>query len=178
MIDEQVDSVAVRRTLRIRCTGSDIPEVWQDFERFPNLPSEVLQKWKDMEVNAPTPIQMQAASIIHEQRDLLACAPTGSGKTLAFLLPLLLRSLQNRTPASQLKRSPRAVVLEPTRELARQVYTEAGKIKRGLDWEVSLLGDEKVDAQGETDEQSGGLLVTTPLRMVYAIKQGEVDLSR
>ena len=132
-----------------------------------------------MQVNAPTPIQMQASSIIHEQRDLLACAPTGSGKTLAFLLPLLIRSLSIESSVSGSEKSPRAVVLEPTRELARQVYTEAGKIKRGVDWQVRLLGDER-DGGPDEDSQAAtsGVLITTPLRLVYTVKQGEVDLSQ
>lgn len=175
--ESKVDSATLRRTLRIRCTGSDIPDVLATFEHFPSLPSEVLANLRAMGVNAPTPIQMQASSIIHENRDLLACAPTGSGKTLAFLLPLLLRSLEPKVSEKAKPNAPRAVVLEPTRELARQVYTEAGKIQRGLQWPVSLLGDEKSQDEAE-DADGAGLLVTTPLRLVYAVKQGEVDLSQ
>lgn len=157
-----------------------MPDVWQDFDRFAGLSNDVLENLRKMEANAPTPIQMQAASIIHQQRDLLACAPTGSGKTLAFLLPLLLRSLQSQLSDEATKKGPRAVVLEPTRELARQVFTEAGKIRRGIDWSIKLLGDDKAqddEMVGSRDDEAS-LLVTTPLRLVYAVKQGEVDLSR
>lgn len=49
----------------------------------------------------------------------MGTAPTGSGKTLAFLLPLLSRL--GPTPADIEPRSPRALILAPTRELATQV---------------------------------------------------------
>ena len=146
-----------------------------------------------MQVFAPTPIQMQAASIIYAQRDLLACAPTGSGKTLAFLLPALLGHARVReavaTP-SQGRAGPRIVVLEPTRELARQVYTEAGKLRAGTDWKVELLGEEEGDKNEEpikamepnepvapAPTHSADLLITTPLKLVYAVEQKQIDLS-
>src|SRR2546430_15802228 len=63
-------------------------------------------------------------------RDVLAKAPTGSGKTLAFGIPLVERvSVDGKTP--------QALVLVPTRELALQVadaietFSGANKIKVG-----------------------------------------------
>jgi len=50
-----------------------------------------------------------------EGRDLLACAMTGSGKTAAFVLPILHRLL------GKPRRTTRALVLTPTRELAAQI---------------------------------------------------------
>jgi len=52
---------------------------------------------------------------VFQRRELMACAPTGSGKTLAFVLPIL---HELREPSKQ---GIRALVLAPTRELARQV---------------------------------------------------------
>jgi len=50
-----------------------------------------------------------------EGRDVLACAMTGSGKTAAFLLPILHRLM------AKPRRTTRALVLTPTRELAAQI---------------------------------------------------------
>lgn len=49
----------------------------------------------------------------------LPTAGTGTGKTLSFALPIVER-LQEK-PVSKAGRSPRALVLAPTRELAKQV---------------------------------------------------------
>ena len=67
----------------------------------------------------PTPIQQQAIPHLLEGKDLLGCAQTGTGKTAAFTLPLLQEmSGTNITPKA---RSPRALILSPTRELAAQI---------------------------------------------------------
>src|SRR5690348_15423961 len=50
-------------------------------------------------------------------RDVLAKAPTGSGKTFAFGIPLVERVSANG-------KTPEALVLVPTRELALQVADE------------------------------------------------------
>lgn len=63
----------------------------------------------------PTPIQQEAIPPALEGRDILASAMTGSGKTAAFALPLLQR-LSERP-----RRTTRALVLTPTRELAAQI---------------------------------------------------------
>ena len=69
-----------------------------------------------------TPTQIQALAIPHllEGRDLLGCAQTGTGKTAAFALPILHR-LDSRSKAGRAQRSPRVLVLSPTRELAMQI---------------------------------------------------------
>ena len=60
-----------------------------------------------------TPIQSQAIPTLLDNKDAILIAPTGSGKTLAYLLPLI--SLLK--PQSSIQ----ALVLAPSRELAKQV---------------------------------------------------------
>ena len=168
-----------RRKHRIRCTGPDIPPVWSSFEDFTGLSEDVIGNLAGQDIKEPSPIQMQAPSIMAARRDLLACAPTGSGKTLAFLLPLFLLSQDIAVEGTA--KQPLSVVIEPTRELARQVYTEANRLKAGTSWSIQLLGeadagDEDFDLNAETLE--GSLLISTPLKLVYAIKAKQVDLSQ
>src|SRR3972149_3648572 len=63
----------------------------------------------------PTPIQLRAIPIVMSGRDLLGSAPPGPGKPAAFALPITPRLAQHG--------ALRALVLEPTRELAAQVET-------------------------------------------------------
>jgi len=69
----------------------------------------------------PTPIQAAAIPPALEGRDLLAGAQTGTGKTAAFSLPLLERLYVTDRKQAQPK-TPRALVLTPTRELAAQIH--------------------------------------------------------
>jgi ATP-dependent RNA helicase RhlE len=69
----------------------------------------------DLGFRTATPIQRDAIPPALEGRDVLACAMTGSGKTAAFLLPILNQLIGKR------RRTTRALILTPTRELAAQI---------------------------------------------------------
>src|SRR5437016_11175399 len=64
------------------------------------------------------PVQARAIPYLLAGRDMMIQARTGSGKTGAFLLPMLER-LDPQRDACQ------ALILVPTRELARQVWQDA-----------------------------------------------------
>ena len=64
----------------------------------------------------PTPIQARAIPELLAGKDILGIAQTGTGKTAAFALPILHQLSQKR--ANNGPRSPRALILAPTRELA------------------------------------------------------------
>ena len=68
---------------------------------------------------APTPIQEQAIPHILQGKDLIGIAQTGTGKTAAFVLPLL--QLMSQSPRRITPKSPRTLVVTPTRELAAQI---------------------------------------------------------
>jgi ATP-dependent RNA helicase RhlE len=87
------------------------------FQQF-GLPTSLLQNIKTLGYVAPTPIQAQAIPLVSAGRDLVATAQTGTGKTAAFLLPVLQKLLERpRVNPS----TTGALVLTPTRELARQI---------------------------------------------------------
>src|SRR5271163_843593 len=72
-------------------------------------------------VKAPFPVQQLVLEDALAGRDVLVKSPTGSGKTLAFGIPM----------AERLRRSdatPAALVLAPTRELARQILEEVNDL--------------------------------------------------
>ncbi|MGE5347200.1 MAG: DEAD/DEAH box helicase [Acidithiobacillales bacterium] len=79
------------------------------------LHPDLLRGVKELGFTRPTPIQNDAIPPAMQGRDVLACAMTGSGKTAAFLLPILHRLM------AKPRRTTRALVLTPTRELAAQI---------------------------------------------------------
>ncbi|KAI7725665.1 hypothetical protein M8C21_023481 [Ambrosia artemisiifolia] len=73
------------------------------------------------------PIQARTFQSIYDGLDLIGKAKTGQGKTLAFILPIL-ESVTNGPEKALRKtgygRAPTVLVLLPTRELAKQVFTD------------------------------------------------------
>jgi ATP-dependent RNA helicase RhlE len=70
-------------------------------------------------ITDPTPIQTEAIPHALQGRDVMGLAQTGSGKTAAFGLPMLDALLKNGRKIEA--KAARALVLAPTRELARQI---------------------------------------------------------
>jgi ATP-dependent RNA helicase RhlE len=83
-----------------------------------HLHPSLLKGIRELGFARPTPIQAEAIPAGLAGRDVLACAQTGTGKTAAFLLPILHRLLDRP------RRTTRALVLTPTRELAAQILED------------------------------------------------------
>ncbi len=79
-------------------------------------------------IETPFAIQARALPDAVAGRSILGRAQTGSGKTLAFGLPLLTRLAAE--PADKQLKTPRALILVPTRELAGQVADVLGPLGR------------------------------------------------
>src|ERR1700749_2617858 len=82
------------------------------------LSAPIMEGVKAMGYVDPTPIQLRAIPLVLAGRDVIGSAQTGTGKTAAFALPILSKLDQHTD-----QKSPRALILEPTRELAAQVET-------------------------------------------------------
>ncbi len=87
------------------------------FTQF-HLHPDLLKGIRELGFTRPTPIQAETIPAGLAGGDLLACAQTGSGKTAAFLLPILHRLM------GKPRRTTRALVLTPTRELAAQIIED------------------------------------------------------
>ncbi|NDU80308.1 MAG: DEAD/DEAH box helicase [Ferrovum sp.] len=124
----------------------------------------------------PTPVQAQAIPALLEGRDLLVSSRTGSGKTAAFMLPALHKLLQN----PRVGRSPRLLVLSPTRELANQITEAAKKYGKNVKsiQTVSVLGGMSYPVQNKMLAKPYDILVATPGRLIDQLNQGRIDLSK
>lgn len=123
----------------------------------------------------PTQIQQQAIPAAMQGHDLIASSKTGSGKTLAFIIPALQRLTKNR-PLS--KRDPRVVILTPTRELAKQVFTQLRLFTANTQFKaVLILGGENFNDQVKVLEKEPEFIVATPGRLADHLTQGHFYLN-
>jgi ATP-dependent RNA helicase RhlE len=121
----------------------------------------------------PTPIQLRAIPLVLAGRDIIGSAQTGTGKTAAFGLPILSK-LERHQPGG-----PRALVLEPTRELASQVETAIRDYARFTDLKVTVVYG-GVGYGRQNDELKGGtdIVVATPGRMLDHLEQRTVRFDK
>ena len=121
----------------------------------------------------PTPIQAEAIPVILAGRDLIGCASTGTGKTAAFLLPILQR-LHGGTARGKL----RALILEPTRELALQIDEQALALGYHVGLTaVAVVGGVEMRMQERALRGGVEIVVATPGRLLDHMRFGYVDYS-
>jgi ATP-dependent RNA helicase RhlE len=119
----------------------------------------------------PTAIQLRAIPLIMAGRDVIGSAQTGTGKTAAFALPILSR-LEKHGPL-------RALVLEPTRELAAQVETAIHDYGRFTNLRtVVLFGGAGYGKQNQGLRQGSDIVVATPGRLLDHLHRGTLRLNQ
>ncbi len=122
----------------------------------------------------PTPIQAQTIPILlGEPTDFLGLAATGTGKTAAFAIPLLER-LQNLDSS---RKSVKALILCPTRELAIQVAGQLNLLARHLGTKsLPVYGGASYGDQLRGLRDGATIVVGTPGRVVDHIERGTLRL--
>ena len=125
----------------------------------------------------PTPVQEQSIPLILQQKDLLGCAQTGTGKTAAFAIPLLQLLHQQKQLSIEKRRTIRALVLTPTRELAIQVGESFNTYGRFLPLKcLTIFGGVSPVNQINSLRQGIDILVATPGRLLDLINQKYISL--
>ncbi len=136
------------------------------------LSNTVVQGVKAMGYIDPTPIQLRAIPLILEGRDVIGCAQTGTGKTAAFALPILSK-LDHST------RAIRALILEPTRELAAQVETAFRDLARFTNMRIAVVyGGVGYGQQNDALHKGIDILVATPGRLLDHLGRGTCRLDQ
>ena len=136
------------------------------------LEEEYLQAVEKLGYTLPTPIQVETIPLMLSGRDVLAQSQTGTGKTAAFILPILQRLGQGNG-------TPRALVLAPTRELAKQVADATEGFARVSGSKVlAVYGGQSYEVQIRGLNRGVDVLVGTPGRLLDFIRQGRLDLSQ
>ncbi|KAI6672204.1 hypothetical protein NL676_000110 [Syzygium grande] len=138
-------------------------------------------KLKDNGIESLFPIQAMTFNIVFDGSDLVGRARTGQGKTLAFVLPIL-ESLTNGPSKTSRKtgygRPPSVLVLLPTRELAKQVFSDfevyGGAV--GLT-SCCLYGGAPYHAQESNLRRGVDIVIGTPGRVKDHIERENIDFS-
>jgi len=126
----------------------------------------------------PTPIQLEAIPPLLRGRDVLGQAATGTGKTAAFALPLLQRIADPEHSTQNDRRTVRALVLVPTRELAMQVAEALHKYGHQAfgTCVVPIYGGQAIQQQLRALQRGVDVVVATPGRALDHIRRGSLDL--
>ncbi len=139
------------------------------------LSAELLRAIDEEGYQKATPIQQKSIPLILEGRDILAGAQTGTGKTAGFTLPLLQRlqfSPHNR-------RSVRALILTPTRELAAQVGESVRTYGKRLPFRTAVIfGGVSINTQFSKLKKGADVIVATPGRLLDHLQRKTIDLSK
>jgi len=137
------------------------------------LGDAVLKALKDVGYETPSAIQAATIPPLLSGRDVLGVAQTGTGKTAAFALPIL-----SRLDLSQ--KSPQALVLAPTRELALQVceaFERYASHLKGVHV-LPVYGGQGYGIQLSALRRGVHVVVGTPGRIMDHLDKGTLDLSQ
>jgi superfamily II DNA/RNA helicase len=122
-------------------------------------------------IDEPFPIQAATIADALAGRDVCGKAKTGSGKTLAFGLPML-QNVKDARPAH-----PTALVLVPTRELAKQVVDVLAPLGKVVGARVAAFyGGTSMERQIKSLRRSIEIAVATPGRLIDLLERNEIDL--
>ncbi|KAH0454869.1 hypothetical protein IEQ34_016793 [Dendrobium chrysotoxum] len=120
------------------------------------------------------PIQKAVLEPAMQGRDMIGRAKTGTGKTLAFGIPIMDNIIRYNAKHGR-GRNPLALVLAPTRELARQVDKEFRESSQ-LDT-LCVYGGVPIQQQMRTLSYGIDVIVGTPGRVIDLLKRGALNLS-
>lgn len=138
------------------------------------LSEEILKALSDKGYESATPIQKALIPAMFSKRDIMAGAQTGTGKTAGFTLPIL-QELSKTYHQEQ--HYPKALILVPTRELAKQVHDSIKAYAKYLPLKsVVLFGGANLTAQANRLKAGADIIVSTSGRLLEHLGQKNVSL--
>ncbi|MFC3835535.1 MULTISPECIES: DEAD/DEAH box helicase [Deinococcus] len=132
---------------------------------------ELAARLAERGITEATSIQVESLPQTLAGKDLIGRARTGTGKTLAFALPII----QALAPSRERGRLPRAIIVAPTRELAKQVADEFSKSGGEL-VTVTVYGGASYGPQENALRRGVDIVVGTPGRLIDHLDRGNLDL--
>ncbi len=140
------------------------------------LSQQLVTTLEQLGFHLPTEIQQQAIPYVMQGRDVLAGAQTGTGKTAAFGLPMIDKLLA--LPTARGDKQVRALVLVPTRELAKQVFDSLTAYASDTELKlVVVYGGVSMKLQNDQLRGGADILVATPGRLLDHLFNRHIELS-
>jgi len=138
------------------------------------LSADILKALHEKGYSEATPIQKALIPAMFSRRDIMAGAQTGTGKTAGFSLPIL-QELSKTFVEGQ--HYPKAVIIVPTRELARQVHASFEAYGKYLPLKSMVLyGGANLTSQANKLKLGIDIIVSTSGRLLEHINQKNVNL--
>lgn len=142
---------------------------WEDLKLNPQLLKAVAEEG----FQRPTEIQQRVIPLVLGGQGVIGIAQTGTGKTAAFVLPLL-KKLSHAQGSE-----PRALILAPTKELAVQLSTHAGRLASHTDLRIAALyGGIGPKSQIEILQRGVDLVIATPGRFMELYLKEEIPVKQ
>lgn len=142
------------------------------------IPQAVVDALAKRGIEKLFPIQRAVLDPAMQGRDLIGRAKTGTGKTLAFGIPIIhniLKAHEADRTSRRSGRAPRALVLAPTRELAKQVEREFMESAPMLST-VCVYGGVSITTQQRQLQRGVDVAVGTPGRIIDLIERRSLSL--
>ena len=138
------------------------------------LSEEILKALQEKGYVSATPIQKALIPVMFTRCDIMAGAQTGTGKTAGFALPILQELSKNFVHG---RHYPKAVILVPTRELARQVHASFESYGKYLPLKSMVLyGGSNLTSQANRLKRGVDIIVATSGRLLEHIYQKNINL--
>lgn len=130
------------------------------------ISDDTVSRLNEKGITEPTEIQERSIPLIMDDEDVLAESETGSGKTLAFSLPMIENVSGSET---------QALILSPTRELAKQISKEINKFAGDNVETVTIYGGVSYEPQIK-GAKTANIVVGTPGRVLDLLKKNKLNV--
>lgn len=135
----------------------------------------ILRAVEEAGYEQPTEIQENSIPVVLKGKDILGCAQTGTGKTAAFAIPILQNIVRDKEKNDE--RNIKALIVEPTRELAIQIEENFAMYSKYLDIKDTVIfGGVNQSSQVRKIKAGVDVLIATPGRLLDLSNQKHVDL--
>ena len=117
-------------------------------------------------INSPTGIQTKVIPLALDNKDIIGQSETGTGKTLAYLLPIFEKMDMDI-------KTPQAIILSPTHELAAQIQKEVNKLANNSTLPIKsalIIGEVNIKRQLEKLKEKPHIIIGTSGRILELIK--------